>query len=175
MVQKKIRLEIRKAKLDYRERLEGKFQAGNMKDAWKGLKILTGQNKSQQTTTMSKDDRIKHANSLNDFYCRFERDDLEDKLFMLSVRKELNDKIVSDTENTDFVIHSSVVEPILRKQNVNKAVGPDRISGKLVKTCAAQLSYVFSMLFSWSHRVCTVRLFGKTLSLLYPNQKKQKN
>ena len=53
-VQEKLRKEIRESKKLYREKVESHFQYGNMADAWKGLKILTGQNKTKKvnnTTT----------------------------------------------------------------------------------------------------------------------------
>ena len=163
-VQKILRQEIKKAKIEYREKVEEKFQAGNMRDAWKGLKILTGQNKPQQTATMSKADRTKHADSLNDFYCRFERDDLKEKL--TSVIEDIKKSATDDDEN-DLEIHSSAVMSIFSKQKVNKAVGPDRICGKLLRNCAAQLSHVFSLLFSWSLRDCVVPTLWKN-SIISP-------
>ena len=59
---------------------------------------------------------------------------------------------------SDDEIKTSVVEEIFKKQKLYnyKAVGPDGISGRLLRLCYGQLSYVFSMLFSWSLRDCTV-------------------
>ena len=47
-------------------------------------------------------------------------------------------------------IDGKVVESLFRKLKTKKALGADRISGRLLKTCASQLSYVFSKLFTWS-------------------------
>ena len=43
----------------------------------------------------------------------------------------------------------SFVDSIFRRLKLQKAEAPDNISARLLKTCASQLSYVFSKLFSW--------------------------
>jgi hypothetical protein len=76
-VQRKLREEIRKAKAEYKEKVEKQFEGGNIRDAWRGLKTLTGQNKPQcAAISTSLDERVAYADKLNEFYCRFERDDL---------------------------------------------------------------------------------------------------
>ena len=47
MVQCKLRDEIRKVKHNYKEKVEAKFQSGNMRDAWCALKDLSGQCRPQ--------------------------------------------------------------------------------------------------------------------------------
>ena len=49
---------------------------GNMADAWDGLKTLTGEKKNMSSGShMTAEEQAKFSNELNDFYCRFERDD----------------------------------------------------------------------------------------------------
>ena len=62
----------------------------------------------------------------------------------------------------DLEIHSKDVASVFKKQKVHKAVGPDGIGGKLLRNCVDQLSYIFSMLFSWSLRDCVVPSLWKT-------------
>ena len=78
--QKELRDQIRDSYLGYRKKVEKKFEEGNMKDAYKGLKLLTGQNKPKQNSNLNDEEKLEHANNLNNFYCRFERSDLNDEL-----------------------------------------------------------------------------------------------
>ena len=68
--------------------------------------------------------------------------------------QELKEIISKREEGKDFEINSNVVESLFMKLNVKKTVGPDSISGKLLKVCASQSCSVFANLFSWSLREC---------------------
>ena len=78
IVQSKLRDEIRKAKYDYKEKVEAKFQYDSMLDAWCALKDLSGQCRPQYTaaTSLSNQECLDFSNSLNKFYCSFECKDL---------------------------------------------------------------------------------------------------
>ena len=68
---------MREGKREYRANIEKQFQTGNMADAWDGLKKLTGEKKNKSSSShMTAEEQVKFSNELNDFYCRFERDDL---------------------------------------------------------------------------------------------------
>jgi hypothetical protein len=41
-----------KAKSEYKNKVEGMFQSKKMKDAWKGPKTLTGQRKSEESSSL---------------------------------------------------------------------------------------------------------------------------
>ena len=63
-----------------------------MADAWDGLKTLTGEKKKKSSCShMIAEEQVKCSNELNDFYCRFERDDLGEDIN--SVVRELTEKI----------------------------------------------------------------------------------
>ena len=81
-VQKRLREEIREAKKQFKEKVELQFQSGNMRDAWKGFKTLTGQQHKTHGTagSLSKEDWQDFYTKLNDFFCRFERHDLGGEL-----------------------------------------------------------------------------------------------
>jgi hypothetical protein len=77
---------------------------------------------------------MKMAQDLNSFYCRFERDGVEDEI----------GKIVSDlrgkvADENDYEIDGETVPSMFSRLNVRKAIGPDGISGRTLKWCAAQL------------------------------------
>ena len=63
----------------------------------------------------------------------------------------------------DFEIDTKIVEGIFLKQNIRKVIGPENICGRLLKSCASQLSVVFSQLFTWSLKENTYLLLGKPL------------
>ena len=142
-----------------------------MADAWDGLKTLTGEKKNKSSGShMTAEEQVKFSKELNDFYCRFERDDLGEDIN--SVVLELKEKISECEEGKDFEINASVVESLFTKLNVKKAAGPDRISGKLLKVCASQLCSVFANLFNWSLREWCVPSVWKN-SVICPVLKKK--
>jgi hypothetical protein len=162
-VQRKLREEIKKAKLEYKDKVEQQFQSGSMRDAWQGLKNLTGQNRPHSTATgLPEEDRRTFANSLNEFYCRFERTDMTDKLSSVISDLKSKEEVEDGSADVDFEIDGSTVEDLFKRLNTRKAVGPDHIGGKLLRFCSAQLSYVFGLLFSWSLRENTVPTLWKT-------------
>ena len=146
-----------------------------MADAWKGLKILTGQNKpTSQAASMSIEDQKEFCEKLNEFYCRFERNDLKKELD--HVMTEVIEKVNSDEHESgvnESVIDAVDVEVLFKRLKTKKAVGPDNICGRLLKCCASQLCHVFSMLFSWSLNVSHVPDLWKK-SIICPVPKKNK-
>ena len=61
--------------------------------------------------------------------------------------QELEDMLV-DTQH--FKIEQKEVEKAFLKIKVNKSHGPDKICGRLLKSCAVQLSHVFNYIFNMS-------------------------
>ena len=161
-MQRKLRDEIRAAKLAYKQKVESQFRSGQMRDAWRGLKTLTGQNtpcKSRPNYLSSDTMRTEFADELNDFYCRFERVDLRKDLSQIVIKlrnRVLIEECRNETDLADLEIQASVVESAFKRVNPGKASGPDNICGRLLKSCSAQLCSVFSQLFSWSLRDCKV-------------------
>jgi hypothetical protein len=156
LVQAKLRLEIKNAKLQYRDKIEKQFTQGNMCDAWKGLKTLSGQDKSKPRSNQSPDEALAMSENLNNFYCRFERkecsEEIEDTLFKLRE----NVTVVDDDDDDGAGIDHETVKSLFRKLKVRKAAGPDGLGGRTLKWCATQLCTVFSQLFSWSLRTCEI-------------------
>ena len=74
---------------------------------------------------MTAEEQVKFSNELNDFYCRFERDDLGEDIN--SVVLQSKEKISECEEGKE--INANVAEPLFTKLNVKKAAGPDSISG----------------------------------------------
>ena len=162
-VHAKLTRKSREGEREYMAKIEKQFQMGNMAGAWDGLKTLTGEKRNMSSGShVTAEEQVKSSNELNDFYCRFERDDLGEDIN--SVVLELKEKISECEEGKDFGINANVVESLFIKLNVKKAAGPDSISGKLLKVCASQLCSVFANLFNWSLRDCCVpSVWKKTL------------
>ena len=151
-VQKRLNKQISNAKRAYKEKVEIQFQSGNIADAWKGLKQLTGQSKSKLVSSLPSEEKIAFSEKLNEFYCRYERNDVKENLY--ETIEELKVKGLVEGECDE--VERSLVESTFRRLKIRKAAGPDNISARLLKTYASQLSYVFCKLFNWSLNDSTV-------------------
>ena len=147
VVQKRLNKQIIDAERAYKEKVETQFQSGSIADAWKGLKQLTGQTINKSVSSLPvEEEKKKMAEKLNEFYCRFERNDVR-----VNLCKTIDDlKAKGSEEGQSNEVECSFVESIFRILKIPKAAGPDNIGASLLKTCASQLSYVFCKLFSWS-------------------------
>ena len=169
-IQKRLNKEISAAKHDYKNKVEKQFYQGSLSDAWKGLKQMTGQNKPLTTDSWSSDEQQSFAESLNDFYCRFERSDVASDLDNTII--DLKGKISEQVENS-LTLNEDDVKKAFLKLNARKAAGPDHISGKLLKSCANSLSCIFSILFNWSPNDCFIPTIWKH-SIIRPIPKNNK-
>ena len=144
-----------------KEKREFQFQTGSMCDAWKSLKTLVGQSKlKSDKSSMPSDKQKKFPDKLNDFYCRFDTQDFGTEL--ARIRSELQPKLGEDVDLDDSDIDAKTLESIFRRLNTGKAIGPDNICGRLLKSCASQLSVVFSKLFTLSVKENAVPRLWKT-------------
>ena len=152
-VQRKLRKELLAGREEYKNKMEQNFVSGNLADAFRGIKTLTGQAKPRVGNIMDSEEQVKFSEELNDFYCRFERTDLGEELDEMV--SQVKDRI-TDEDDCDFDIQHRDVEKVFRKLNVGKAKGPDAIGEKGLEVCASQLSCVYSKIFTWSLISCTV-------------------
>ena len=66
-------VEIKKGKTKLKERVEETFCTGNAREAWDGIKTLTGKVAHvQKNDAMTESERREQVERLNDFYCRFD-------------------------------------------------------------------------------------------------------
>jgi hypothetical protein len=61
---------IRKAKWEYRQKLESQFQSNNTRDVWQGMQTITNYKKKAPPVDVSDKDL---PDKLNEFYARFDR------------------------------------------------------------------------------------------------------
>ena len=95
--QKLLNDKIKSAKDDYKEKVEKLFKQNNPKDAWKGLKVLTGvENKRKEPVFLSQPGS---ADRLNRFYARFDKKDFSSE--QQNLRRSLQYSSVPGTHFSD--------------------------------------------------------------------------
>jgi hypothetical protein len=141
---------IRKAKRQYKDKIESQYSAGNIRAAWQGIKNMSSINKrvdfSNKPVSLEGVDDQEIPNVLNLFYARFEKHDFSEDL------ADVKDSLSSDSGNVfdETILSSEIVTDIFKRLNVNKAPGPDGICGRTLRLCAEQLGGVFHHLFQLS-------------------------
>ncbi|KAK3566665.1 hypothetical protein QTP86_002398, partial [Hemibagrus guttatus] len=166
--------EVRKAKTEHGERMQQQFQTNDSASVWKGLKAIT--NYKPRAPHSVNDLRL--ANSLNEYYCRFERqwnspDPPQSSPHQLSPTQLHTSATPHPPPLTPLTIKEEEVNRLFKRLNTRKATGPDSISPSLLKHCANQLSPVFTDIFNTSLETCHVPACFKT-SAIVPVPKKTK-
>ena len=115
------------------------------KKAWSGLKKVIGSSKKQDVKIPADTDPMFFANNLNNFFNRFDINQSNDDLTALK-----HALVTNVNEINDLKISTFSVEKVLRQIDINKAAGPDLLSGKIFKLCYGELAPVFSQLYNWS-------------------------
>ena len=153
VVQKELNTVITAAKHTYKEKVERLFKSNQTKDAWKGLKQLSGY--VQKSCIPEPVDMNKFVNDLNVFYTRF-----DDKDFSKECRDVL--EMVKTKKDDKIVLSDEVVLKALNRAKIGKACGPDRMCGKVVKLCKSELAVPMKTLFQASLDECCVPVLWKT-------------
>lgn len=60
----------------------------------------------------------------------------------------MSENLFSDCSILDFDIDVSKVKSLFKQTKVGKSPGPDNISGRVLKSCAGQLSEIFKAIFT---------------------------
>ncbi|KAK3561311.1 hypothetical protein QTP86_030608, partial [Hemibagrus guttatus] len=166
--------EVRKAKTEHGERMQQQFQTNDSASVWKGLKAII--NYKPRAPHSVNDLRL--ANSLNEYYCRFERqwnspDPPQSSPHQLSPTQLHTSATPHPPPLTPLTIKEEEVNRLFKRLNTRKASGPDSVSPSLLKHCANQLSPVFTDIFNTSLETCHVPACFKT-SAIVPVPKKTK-
>ena len=140
-IQKQLNIKIRDAKTTYKNKIENMFHGNNSKDAWKGLKLLCGY--GSKNSNIVTDNPLTYANELNVFYARFDVHDHKTECEILL------DSLKIDVSSTAIISQDDVLKS-LKRVKINKSCGPDKISGKLLKSCADQLCEPLRVLYQSS-------------------------
>ena len=101
-----------------------------------------------------------YVNDLNSFYARFDCYDFSETCNNL--RSELREHVTHAYEP----IATYEVRRSLTKINTNKACGPDRLSGKLLKICSYQLAEIVTYIFNLSITSMVIPKLWKTAEII---------
>ena len=143
---RKLQKDIRGAKQTYKSKVESLFTSNESRDAWRGLKTLTGMEKIRRDPAIITEPGS--ADRLNAFYSRFDDSDLT------QVHSEVCNRLRNSVRNDDFELDIELVKKSLKKIKIRKAAGPDGIGGKIIKCCQDSLLYILHHLFQLSFRMC---------------------
>lgn len=151
-------------KLEYKNKVENLFKQNRSRDAWKGLNMLTGRNKSQKECALLNPPGS--ADRLNSFYARFDDKDFSHE--HNSIKRDLAKLAAEEdpiTVSEEEVIHA------FNRLNVKKASGPDKIGALILKKCMSSLLYIVHSLFELSVQACKMPKIWK-LGEIIPISKK---
>jgi hypothetical protein len=170
-VQREVQSVIRKGKEEYKKKVEEHFTGNNMKKAWEGLSIMSGFKGNKGGGSVEKSSATQmDVNELNQFYARFDKHDFSDE------RENIREKLTSASGPTEgespIVVTEEEVLRGLKGVNASKAGGPDGMRPRVLKHCAEELSYIFSVIFNLSLSVNKVPALWKT-SCIVPVPKKK--
>ena len=141
--QKEVKEAIDEAKKQYKEKVEEHFKGNSMRDAWKGIRVLTGQDKAKKESPLLQEEGS--ADRLNSFYARFDDKDFtaEHTKLRESLETAIKDAPKIEIEDSDII-------KVFGKIKTQKAAGPDKISPLLLKKCLHSLLPIIRLIFQQS-------------------------
>ena len=149
---------VRDAKKSQKDVIEEKFSSTNSSDAWANIGLITNYKGPKKTVVC---DDVTLPNQLNDFYGRFDRTNTSQP-----------NPACTDDVTAPFRVSSSSVERSFSRQKVKKAAGPDGLTPRLLRSCAAQLAKVFTIIFNWSLSIRQVPVCFKEATIIPVPKKK---
>ena len=121
-----LKIQIRSSKDQFKHKLEAKFKSTNTKEAWQGLRQITGFGvKARKNNGLS---TASAANELNEFYARFDKYDFSQE------QEKLHSELILKAKDCDHMeITKESVVKCMGMIKPNKACGPDNIGGRVLK------------------------------------------
>lgn len=160
-LKKELRIKIQSKKKAYASKLEHHLSSQNMRMVYKGVKELL-EIKSKPSNIVG----AQLAGELNDFYTRFDNDDRAAECSVL--RDHL-----SEAQNPCDITTHEVFE-LFRNLEARKSCGPDKVSPKLLRSCAHILAPVYTVLFNMSLNTGSVPPAWKTGEIIPIPKKSQR-
>ena len=140
-VQKDIDKTIKVCKQKYARKVKDLFSRNSTKDAWAGLKKITGMTKTTKSVVV--EDVKQHCDDLVKFYSRFDVYDFSDKCNeVLGKIRQMYGESVCITEDDVLKTFSKI--------KINKACGPDKLSGRVLRLGKSALASIFQQIFQQS-------------------------
>ena len=133
-LEKEFRRMARLSKISYKNKVEQKLTSGNAREAWQGLNIMM--DRVAKPVVASRPDPAPFAEQLNTFFARFNNNSPSDF-----------DCSTTISPHPAININEQQVTSILRRVKPHKASGPDKLRGRVLKDCSAQLGGVVTRLF----------------------------
>ena len=157
VAQSNLKAGVRRGKEEYKNKIQAQFKQNNSKQAWSSVKSILGCNKSNKCCSIN--NSADFPNKLNSFYCRFDTTD-----FGIETSRAIQQ--ASLLPDHSFEISKHDVTSVFKNLKTNKASGPDKIRGKLLKVCYVQLSTVFQVLFQLCMELNEVPVQWKTAEII---------
>ena len=129
------------------------------KKFWKHLKSISGSSRIPETVSYNsrfRNNPDDQAELFNEFFA----DQFSD-----ASNYDIDINFNNDRDN-DIDFNFRRVRALLSKVNVNKAVGPDGIHGKVLKNCATSLAYPLSLIFKTSYNTGQIPSDWKLASIV---------
>jgi gmma-aminobutyric acid receptor subunit gamma/cGMP-dependent protein kinase 2 len=156
-IQKELNSKINDAKGIYKRKIEDLFKSQQSKDAWKGLKFISGY--VNKTFVFDPDDIDSYVKELNHFYARFDDVNFQPLCDMMlnDIDFSLYEKIIMSEE--DVVLALGMAKP-------GKASGPDKVLSRVVKNCKYELMSPMRRIFQSSLDQCVIPAGWKTSEII---------
>lgn len=142
---KNMKIEILRAKQNYKDKLEFNMSTNKMGSAWSCMKSIAGINTSHSNgstiTLEGFDSDYNLANVLNSFYNRFD---------VVDFSSEIQDLRHQFTDHDHHSIREENIVRAFTHTKTNKSQGPDAICGRLLKSCSKELAPIFHHIFNKS-------------------------
>ncbi len=155
-----LRRSIKAAKRQYKNKVEEHFNNNNPRSMWPGINITGFKGNKPATVNIA----ASLPDKLNTFYARFEAD---------NTAHTESAHMAAAEEVSPLSLSVADVTRSFKRVNIRKAVGPDGIPGRVLKTCAFQLAGVFTDIFNLSLSLSVVASCFKK-STIVPIPKKNK-
>ncbi len=156
-----LRKSIKAAKRQYKNKVEEQFNTNNARSMWQGINNITDCKGNKPATVNI---AASLPDELNLFYARFEAHNTAHTVSAPAAVAE---------EASAFSISVADVTRSFKRVNIHKAVGPDGIPGRVLRSCAFQLAGVFTDIFNLSLSLSVVPSCFKK-STIVPIPKKNK-
>ncbi len=153
--------------MSYSDKLRIQFSSSDSASVWKDLKEIT----NYKTPSPSTVENQQLADDLNELYCRFEKTPYTRSGHLST--QPLTPPATPLSPTPVIQISEDEVHQVFRKQKIKKAPGPDCVTPVCLKSCADQLSPIFTKIFKRSLELCEVPLCFKR-STIIPIPKKPK-
>lgn len=152
------KIDILKTKQRYKSDLESKIATNKLGSAWNSMNKIAGLWDPRNCNRVTLDgfhSDSELANALNGFYNSFNIFDFSKKIQEPQCNLKHGQHFNSDQKEVAKAFHST---------RVNKSYGPDHIRGRLLNSCAQQMSPVFHVFSRSLCRHSTYLMYGKMLS-----------